>query len=499
MLPSIAASMSASVGFFVSLSSMIADIICPDWQYPHCTTSSSCHALLTASATFPETPSIVAIGCPAASPTRMEHGAHSLTVEMHGARATLRAPAAKLGSCQVERVAQRPEQRHVRVHLELMDLAVDGQVDHAIAPSRRNVNVSLVGRAVRPQQGFQPGHTPPAATHTLRTSTNSRWAMGIGARFPPELPGGLLEFLMSLPDRTWSGPMHEARVSRRRTDPPAVWDGERYVITEARRAWSSARVLVRTEEISRPRSWKDVNTNHTVIVNLGGLTSHFEAELDDGTRSLEPPTIGDMSIVPAGRAFAGMFQGHTNTYAIWEMPPDDLARLADEVGISRPPEIVPHLAHRDELICRAVERLADLVESTNNLSDLLADSINRTVGLHLIATYDVRAARRPAPTGRQILSPKVTAALQEYIDAHLAEKITLDDLATVADQSIDRLLIEFRQRFGRTPYQYIIAQRLKRARWQLAHTTRPISTIAYDVGFSSPEPSDGRPQESAPV
>jgi hypothetical protein len=64
-----------------------------------------------------------------------------------------------------------------------------------------------------------------------------------------------------------------------------------------------------------------VNANHTVIVNLGGLTCHFEAELDDGTRSLQPPTIGDMSIVPAGRAFAGTFQGATNVYAIWEMPP----------------------------------------------------------------------------------------------------------------------------------------------------------------------------------
>jgi AraC family transcriptional regulator len=137
------------------------------------------------------------------------------------------------------------------------------------------------------------------------------------------------------------------------------------------------------------------------------------------------------------------------------------------------------------LIFRAIERLASLADSTDTLSDLLGDSINRTLGLHLIAAYDVRAARAPAGTTRPTLSSRATAALQEYIDARLAEKITLDQLATVADQSVHNLLVVFRARFGNTPYQYIIEQRLKRARWQLAHTTRPIAAIAYDAGFAS--------------
>src|SRR5207247_2572961 len=44
----------------------------PDWQYPHCTTSSLCQAAFTASATVPDTPSMVVIFLPAASPTIME-------------------------------------------------------------------------------------------------------------------------------------------------------------------------------------------------------------------------------------------------------------------------------------------------------------------------------------------------------------------------------------------------------------------------------------------
>src|SRR5678815_4980824 len=47
MLPAMAASMSASLGLGVVASRAEADMICPDWQYPHCGTSSSSQACCT--------------------------------------------------------------------------------------------------------------------------------------------------------------------------------------------------------------------------------------------------------------------------------------------------------------------------------------------------------------------------------------------------------------------------------------------------------------------
>src|SRR6476646_8452307 len=44
MLPDMAASISASVGLGLLVSIAEADMICPDLQYPHCTTSRSSHA-----------------------------------------------------------------------------------------------------------------------------------------------------------------------------------------------------------------------------------------------------------------------------------------------------------------------------------------------------------------------------------------------------------------------------------------------------------------------
>src|SRR5258706_4584612 len=48
MLPAIASSISASVGLGFCLSSAVADITCPAWQYPHCGTPRSTQAACTA-------------------------------------------------------------------------------------------------------------------------------------------------------------------------------------------------------------------------------------------------------------------------------------------------------------------------------------------------------------------------------------------------------------------------------------------------------------------
>jgi hypothetical protein len=71
--PLIALSMSSRVGEGVALSRAIADMICPDWQYPHCGTSFFIQAARIASATLPDTDSMVVIDLPAKEPTGVTH------------------------------------------------------------------------------------------------------------------------------------------------------------------------------------------------------------------------------------------------------------------------------------------------------------------------------------------------------------------------------------------------------------------------------------------
>src|SRR5690349_9185160 len=74
----IAASMSASEGFGLSFRSAAAAMIIPDWQKPHCGTSSATHAFWRGCEPSDESPSIVTIFAPDAT---AETGMTQLRVE----------------------------------------------------------------------------------------------------------------------------------------------------------------------------------------------------------------------------------------------------------------------------------------------------------------------------------------------------------------------------------------------------------------------------------
>jgi len=75
----------------------------------------------------------------------------------------------------------------------------------------------------------------------------------------------------------------------------------------------------------------------------------------------------------------------------------------------------------------------------------------------------------------------VEAAL--WIDAHSHEPIDLESAAREFGLSPFHFLRLFAGVLGVTPHQYLVRSRLRRAARLLADDTRPITEVAYDVGF----------------
>ena len=67
----------------------------------------------------------------------------------------------------------------------------------------------------------------------------------------------------------------------------------------------------------------------------------------------------------------------------------------------------------------------------------------------------------------------------------LDQELTLDDICMEADLSAWHLLRTFRGAFGETPHEFLTRLRLDRARDLLTVTSRPVTEICFDVGFSS--------------
>jgi AraC-like DNA-binding protein len=65
------------------------------------------------------------------------------------------------------------------------------------------------------------------------------------------------------------------------------------------------------------------------------------------------------------------------------------------------------------------------------------------------------------------------------------QPLTLEDLSLEADMSAWHFLRAFRSAFGETPHHFLTRLRIERAKELLTVTTRPVTEICLDVGFSS--------------
>jgi transcriptional regulator GlxA family with amidase domain len=73
----------------------------------------------------------------------------------------------------------------------------------------------------------------------------------------------------------------------------------------------------------------------------------------------------------------------------------------------------------------------------------------------------------------------------DWAVGHLDRPITLADLADVAHVSVRTLVRRFQAATGTTPLQWVLQQRVQRARHLLESTEEPIERVAELAGFGS--------------
>ncbi|MBN8198820.1 helix-turn-helix domain-containing protein [Thalassospira povalilytica] len=102
---------------------------------------------------------------------------------------------------------------------------------------------------------------------------------------------------------------------------------------------------------------------------------------------------------------------------------------------------------------------------------------------HMLRSYSTRRDLGFAVRGG--LSPVVKRRVFDFVEAHLDQPLTIEDLADVADLSAYHFARMFRKTVGEAPHKFVLRQRIERAMEMLRDDRASVAEIALATGFSS--------------
>jgi AraC family transcriptional regulator len=116
------------------------------------------------------------------------------------------------------------------------------------------------------------------------------------------------------------------------------------------------------------------------------------------------------------------------------------------------------------------------------LDRILADALNTALAVQI--TRHFVDLSKIALTPSNGLSRERLNRVQDYIEAHLDDRLTLTELAGVACLSSYHFSRSFKQATGAGLHHYVMQRRLERAKALMRRTNQPLALIALEAGFA---------------
>lgn len=224
-------------------------------------------------------------------------------------------------------------------------------------------------------------------------------------------------------------------------------------------------------------------TEHTLCLSLNRRPSRLLQAIGDRRHS-SLCTKGDLSIAPAGALFFCQWDGEDEYLRIridWQFL-QQVAREAMEIHPDRV-ELLPEFRVRNPQIEQIGTMLLTELKNGGLAGRLYVESLTNVLAVHLLRDYSAVQPRLAAYDGG--LSARQLLQVTDYISDRLADDIKLSDLAQLLGMSQFHFSRLFKRSLGVTPHQYVLQQRVERAKQLLKQTELSVMEIALSCGFSS--------------
>jgi AraC family transcriptional regulator len=207
---------------------------------------------------------------------------------------------------------------------------------------------------------------------------------------------------------------------------------------------------------------------------LNRVASHRGRYGSDKSRPM-PLEAGMGWVLPAG----------VDGYCAWDHPNDFInLRFSSELlakvstDAVRPIRLAAQVS--DPTLVQLALNLHESAAIDDAVGSLYRDSMMLAAAAHVVRTYggDLPDGAPAHP------DPRIRRAV-DYIEAHLAEEISLDALAAVAAMSRLHFARSFKAATGLPPHSFLAARRVEMAKALLKSAVIPVAEIAYRVGYEN--------------
>ena len=220
---------------------------------------------------------------------------------------------------------------------------------------------------------------------------------------------------------------------------------------------------------------------HFLHVVLSGSAKYEVTTRGQSFRFTSRP--GTIFLLPRGTVDEVNWAGPTIRTAV-AIYPQLLTNALDETAHETDIQLTEHW----NLIDRHISAL--LLEMTADLDDgspagtIYGESLANALAVYLLKRY---AVRRVAPlVFKGGLPGYRLKRVLDYIADNLDENISLSQLAAIAGMSPHYFSALFKRSTGRAPHQYVLLQRIERAKQQLRDPKQSIIDAGLDAGFQNP-------------
>lgn len=162
-----------------------------------------------------------------------------------------------------------------------------------------------------------------------------------------------------------------------------------------------------------------------------------------------------------------------------------MARVAQEVADCDPARLrlIGRAPFQDPLLAQIGLALRREVEQPTSAGKLYAQSAAQMLAVHLLRSYT--NARMEIKEPSQGLTRRQISRVTDFLLAHLDQDLSLPVLAQQADFSPYHFARLFHRTTGESPHQFVLRQRIERAKHLLTEADVPLAHVALACGFAN--------------